>query len=68
MNNVVTPDVPDITELEGLTQELINTLSVTNCYLNYIFCALIWVIIFIVVIALYKLLHRTLFMRNDMLN
>lgn len=66
MINVITPDVPDITELEVLTQELIDTLSITNSYLNYIFCALIWVIIFIVAITLFKLLHRTLFKRNDM--
>ena len=66
MNNVVTPDVPDLTQLEGLTQELIDTLSITNSYLNYIFCAIIWVIILIVLITLFKLLHRTLFMRNDM--
>ena len=68
MINVVTPDAPDLTQLEGLTEELIDTLSITNCYLNYIFCAIIWVIILIVVITLFKLLHRTLFMRNDLLD
>ena len=68
MNNVVTPDVPDLTQLEGLTEELIEMLSITNCYLNYIFCAMIWVIILIVVVALYKLLHKTFFMRNDFLD
>ena len=68
MNNVVTPDVPDLTQLEGLTEELIDTLSITNSFLNYIFCAIIWVIILLVVVALYKLLHRTLFMRNDFLD
>lgn len=69
MNTVVTPDVPVSTEMCGeLIQELINSVEITNCYLNYIFCALIWVIILTVLLILFKLLYRILFGRNDLID
>lgn len=65
---MITPDIPDLSGLESSIQELNFKLDVTNAYLNYIFCGLIWVIILMVCTMLFRLLHNTLFKKNDFLN
>ena len=65
MNYIITPDIPnDFLSIEYI-QEIVTTLEITNCYLNYIFCALVWLIIIIVVFALYKLFYKILFGSSD---
>lgn len=69
--DVVSPAVPsdvDLSSLETAIQTLSEQQIITNTYLNYIFCALIWIIILFIACALYKLLYNTLFMRTDFLN
>ncbi len=69
--SVVSPAVPSDVDISGLTtaiQTLSEQQTIANMYLNYIFSALLWIIIIIVACVLFKVLHNTLFVRNDFLN
>lgn len=64
---VVTPAVPsdvDLSSLEMAIQSLSEQQTITNVYLNYIFCILIVLLILGICVVLWRLIYNTLFKKE----
>ena len=69
-SSLVSPDVPDITQVDMLDLELLLTeikmnQDISIQLLGNIQAVLIWIVILMVMVGLFRLLYKALFKKND---